>query len=114
MSSNEIIGRNIKLFRDKFGITQNILADYLGVNREEISYFENGQRNISTTIIEKAANLFGVDEYDLYEENPEKQQTTVALAFRADYLQAEDMKQIADFRKIILNYIHMKNIACDE
>lgn len=114
MSSNEIIGQNIKLFRERFDITQDVFAGYLGVTREEVSYFENGRRNISTEIIEKAAKLFGIDEYDLYEENPENQQASVALAFRADYLETEDLKQIADFRKIILNYIKMKKASCDE
>jgi len=114
MSTNEIIGHNIKLFREKHGISQDVFANYLGVTREEVSYFENGRRNISTGIIEKSAKLFGVDDYDLYEENPENQQANVALAFRADFINTEDLKQIADFRKIILNYLKMKKVAGDE
>lgn len=114
MNNNEIIGRNIKLFREKNGISQDVLANYLGVTRVEVSYFENGKRNISTVIIEKAAKLFGIDDYDFYEENTESQQVNVALAFKADFLNKEDLEQIADFRKIILNYLKMKKVAGDE
>ena len=34
--------------------------------------------------------------------------TKVALAFRADELDSNDLSQIADFRKIVLNYLSMK------
>ena len=111
MGTNDSVGQNIRLFRDKLGLSQEALANYLGVTREEISYFETGKRIMNTVLIEKAAMLFGVDDYDLFEENPENQQLNVSLAFRAETINTEDLKQIADFRKIILNYLKMKRIA---
>jgi len=111
MGTNDSVGQNIRLFRDKLGLSQDALANYLGVTREEISYFETGKRIMNTVLIEKAAKLFGVDDYDLFEENPELQQLNVSLAFRAESINTEDLKQIADFRKIILNYLKMKRVA---
>ena len=114
MGTNEIVGQNIKLFRDKLGLSQDALANYLGVTREEISYYETGKRIMSTVLLKQVAKLFGVDDYDLFEENPENQQLNVSLAFRAESLTTEDLKQIADFRKIILNYLKMQRIAGDD
>jgi hypothetical protein len=57
-----------------------------------------------------AARLFGIDEYDLLEEDPESSQIKTALAFPADELSPEDLRHIADFRKIVLNYVKMKKV----
>jgi hypothetical protein len=51
--------------------------------------------------------LYNIEEYDLYEENPEKQSLITAFAFRADELSAYDMQTISKFKKIIHNYINM-------
>lgn len=108
MDQNQVIGFNLKSYRSKLGLTQESLADYLGVSREEISYFENGRRPVSTSLLSKAAKLFGIDEYDFFEEDLSAVETKVALAFRADELDSNDLSQIADFRKIVLNYLSMK------
>jgi len=110
MYQNQIIGLNLKSYRVKLGLTQESLAEYLGVSREEISYYENGRRPVSTSLLSKAAKLFGIDEYDFYEEDMSAAKTKVALAFRANELNSSDLHQIADFRKIVLNYLGMKNI----
>ena len=114
MEQEQIIGRNIKFFREKLGLNQDDLAGYLAISREEVSYIENARRPISTIIISKAANLFGIEEYDLYEEDSETIAANVAFAFRADFLLANDIQNIADFRKIVLNYLKMKKTIDDE
>ncbi|MDD2983899.1 MAG: helix-turn-helix transcriptional regulator [Crocinitomicaceae bacterium] len=114
MTQDQIIGKNIKYFREKLDLGQQELANYLDITREEVSYYENGKRSIPTDIISKASQLFGVDEYDFYENDAEAICANVAFAFRADYLQSEDLQQIADFRKIVLNYLNMKKVVSDE
>lgn len=114
MEQEKIIGRNIKFFREKLGLNQDDLAGYLDISREEVSYIENARRPIATTIISKAANLFGIEEYDLYEEDSETIAANVAFAFRADFLLTNDIQNIADFRKIVLNYLKMKKTIEDE
>ncbi|ADR23136.1 hypothetical protein MATR_30150 [Marivirga tractuosa] len=114
MDQNKLIGLNLKRYRESLGLSQVQLADYLSINREEISYYENGKRTMPVKLIEKAAKLFGIDEFDLYESDPEHNDAKVALAFRADSLGKEDLEQIADFRKIVLNYLAMKKAAVNE
>ena len=114
MNQNEIIGNNIQLFRDRLGINQEVLATYLDISRETLSYFENGKRNIPTVVIAKSAKLFGVEEYDLFECETENKITNLAFAFRADSMTNEDLNGIANFKKIVLNYLSMKNALKNE
>lgn len=114
MNQNQIIGSNIRQFREKFGLTQEELATYLGVTREEVSYYETGKRNIPTEVISKAAKLYGLDEYDLFEVDAEMKCAKLAFAFKADSLKPEDLNHMANFKNIVINYLHMKKAACDE
>lgn len=109
MTQNEIIGQNICYFRTSIGLSQEDFADYLGVARPMVSYFENGSRRIPSEIIAKAAKLFGVEDFDLYEVDPDIRGAHLSFAFRAEGLSASDLNQIADFKKIVLNYLGMKN-----
>lgn len=105
-----IIGKNIRALRENFGITQETLAGYLNTSREQISYYENGTRSISTEQLSKLANLFCMNEYEFYEEQPGRQLQNIAIAFRADTLTPNDLVSIAQFKKIVRNYMNMKNV----
>jgi transcriptional regulator with XRE-family HTH domain len=113
MSQNLHIGNNIKRFRDRLGLTQEQLAKYLNISRGEVVYYENGIRNIPSGVISKAAQLFGLDEYDLYESNPELIDTNLAFAFRAS-LNTEDLEPISEFQKIVRNYIQLNKVLNNE
>lgn len=108
METNSTLGNNIRAFRDKLALSQAELASYLSITREEVNYYENGKRNIPSDIISKSAKLFGIDEYDLYEDDALSIQANVAFAFRAESLSTSDLGHIADFRKIVQNYLKMK------
>lgn len=114
MEQNTIIGNNIKAFREKLGLNQESVANFLGVTREMISYYEQGNRNIPTVSISKLANLFGVDEYDLFEPNAEQASANVALAFRINDFNEVDLESMAKFRKIVNNYLGMKRLIANE
>src|SRR5690554_7159914 len=101
MDQNQVIGKNLKSLREKMSLTQAQIAEYLQVTREEISYYENGKRAIPSHLLTKVANLYGVDEYDLYEENVEANIVSQALAFRSGTLHPSDLDQIAEFKKIV-------------
>lgn len=107
--SNIIIGNNIKLLREQMGLTQEALASYLNTSREQIAYYENGSRTISTSHLSLLASLFCMNEYDFYEEDPQKRNVNLAFAFRADSLSVQDLNSIAQFKKIVRNYLNMKN-----
>lgn len=99
-----MIGKNIRSFREKMGLSQEEVAQFLGIKREMISYYETDARETPITMLEKLSDLFGVDLADLVEEDEKQVSASVALAFRADSMSDEDLKGIAEFRKIIKNY----------
>jgi transcriptional regulator with XRE-family HTH domain len=113
-STNHIVGQNLRLFREEMRLTQEALAEYLNIAREMISYYETGTRSIPTEQLSKLANLFCIEEYDFYEEDPSKRKLNIALAFRADALQTSDLKGIAQFKKIVRNYVTMKELLSHE
>ncbi|MFC4871744.1 helix-turn-helix transcriptional regulator [Negadavirga shengliensis] len=114
MEQDQIIGKNLQVLRQKMALTQEQVADYLQINREEVSYYENGKRSMPSSLLSKIANLFGVDEYDLFEEDMGMARVNLALAFRADTLDPEDLEQIAGFKKIVMNYLRMKTVIENE
>ena len=104
------IGENLKMWREKLGYSQEKIAEYLGISRENISYFENGDREIPIKHLEKLANLFGIEPIVLMEENPSVSHAEMALAFRnGDDLSAEALNNIAQFKKIVRNYLLMES-----
>lgn len=110
-----IIGKNIKLLRDKIGLSQEDLAEYLGLsNKMQVSRYEKGTTSVPTTHMTKLADLFGVDEYDFYEEDEGNIKLNVAFAFRANELQSSDMEIIASFKKLAMNYLKMKKTLANE
>lgn len=109
METTDIVSGNITKVRKSLGYTQESVARYLDVSQAAYSKYESGELDIPVHVIEKLATLFGVDEYDFYEENVELQLTNVVFAFRADDIMPEDMLSIAKFKKIVRNYINMSN-----
>ena len=108
MSIEKHIGKNIQLWRYKYGYSQDKLAEYLGIKRENISYYENGERDIPVKHIEKIASLFGVDEEILVSESSDCNEIEIAFAFRNNEdVSKETMNNISIFHKIVLNYMKM-------
>ena len=109
-----IIGNNIKSLRSKLGLNQEDIAEYLGLSRQQIIRYEKGESAVPTDNLTKLAELFSVDEYDFYEENIAKVNANLAFAFRADELRGDDLKTIAAFKKIAMNYLKMKEAVDNE
>lgn len=112
--TDETVGQNIRQFRERLGFTQASVADFLGIAREQISYYETGARAVSTDHLQKLADLFGIDAYDLLEADSAQQQVNVNLAFRASDLTAQDLASIARFRRVVNNYLKMQNSLTNE
>jgi transcriptional regulator with XRE-family HTH domain len=107
MTNTSVIGKNIKFLRENLGLTQENIANYLSINRAEVSYFENGDRNPSLDILNKLADLYGVELKNLLSEDNSFLQIEAKLAFRSAELSDNDLKTISYFRKIIKNYTKM-------
>ncbi len=100
----ESIGKKLKKAREATGFTQSQVATFLGVHRENISYFETGSRQIDTISLSKLADLYGyalsffLDADDVSDQIP-----AMAAAFRANDLTAEDLATIAWAKKFARN-----------
>jgi len=90
----EIVARNIKSLREREGLTQEQLGDYLGVSKEQISYIENLKRPIDVIKLKKVADLFGVQVDDLMDEKMTKN-LEVAYSFRTEFVDGNTLKAVA-------------------
>lgn len=114
METNSIISKNLRDLRNRFGYTQVFIAEYLNISAAAVNQYENDARTVPTSVIEKLALLYNIEEYDFYEENPEKQNLISAFAFRAGEISAADMQNISKFKKIVNNYINMSLALANE
>lgn len=105
-----ISAQNIKILRENSGYTQEQIAAFLGINRSAYANYEAGVRNMPLTVMESLASLFGVDLSVLFDEDPESVKSMLLCAFRADDLSQEDMKQVAEFKSIAMNYLKMNKL----
>ena len=110
MATDNFIGKNIKAYRDINGFSQDTVANFLGVKREMMSYYENGSREIPFEVLTRLSDLYGVDLLDFYEEDENLVKENLACAFRTDGLEKVDMETIADFKAVVKNYLKMNNL----
>lgn len=54
------IGGNLRYWRNRRGITQEQLAERLGVSKQSIAHVEGGSRNFSVPLLRKAAEVLEV------------------------------------------------------
>lgn len=111
MELGAIIGANIASYRKKMGYTQDHIANFLGTDRSTVSKYESNEREISIVNLEKLANLFGIELEDLLEENSVHQTASLAFAFRSSGMDENDMSGVAEFQKIVKNYLKIKALA---
>ncbi len=67
----------IKELRVSKGMTQEKMAEILGVDRSDLGKIENGKKRISGKIVDKIWYNFGVDVHDTEEIKPVKKDPTV-------------------------------------
>lgn len=71
----KLLGQRIREIRKSKGITQEQLAEMLGIGTANISYIENGKFAPSMENFEKLVEIFGVEPYELYK-FPQKKTTS--------------------------------------
>lgn len=103
-------GLVLKGLREKYGYTQEKVASFLGIKREMVSFYENEEREIPLEILEKAADLFGVELEVFFVENIEEALAEVVFAFRKDTVEDIDMESMAAFGKIVRNYLKINKL----
>ena len=106
-----MFGQTLKLLREANNYTQENVAEFLGINRSTYSNYETGDREAPWAVLEKLANLYGCDQFDLESEDQAVLQGVIACAFRVDSLSVNYMKQVDAFKRLVMNYVKMKKIA---
>ena len=64
-SVRKSLGEAIKEYRMQCGMTQEFVAEQLGVSRQAVSKWENGTSDPSTSNLLALAKLYGIDAADL-------------------------------------------------
>lgn len=103
-------GLVIKGLREKYRYTQDKVAEYLGIKREMISFYENEGREIPLEVLEKLSDLFGVELDVFFVDNVDEALAEVVFAFRKDDFESDDMDNMAAFGKIVKNYLKINNL----
>lgn len=104
--TNTSIGQRVKTLREKAGLNQMQIAEFLGVDQSNISKCEKGERQFQIDHLERLGSLFGLSLGDLMSD--EVPVAPLQIAFRADGMQVEDLNAIADIQKIALNLDQMR------
>ena len=73
-----IVGSNLRMIRERLGITQEDLALRSGLTQGYINFLENGKRGYSERSLEKIANALGIQISGLFEEKIKEEPTVVA------------------------------------
>ena len=59
------VGRNIRSYRQKRGLSQEAFAEVLGVHRTYMGGLERGERNLTLRSLERIAEQMGVEVEEL-------------------------------------------------
>lgn len=107
---DKIIGQNLYKLRKANNFTQEQIAEYLGINRSTYSNYELGEREMPFELLERTADLLGCDLTVLMEEDETVVNEMMICSFRVDNLSADDLEQIAAFKRIVKNYVKMNEL----
>lgn len=107
---DKIIGQNLCKLRKANNFTQEQVAEYLGINRSTYSNYELGEREMPFELLERIADLLGCDLTVLMEEDEAVVNEMMIGSFRVDNLSADDLEQIAAFKRIVKNYVKMNEL----
>jgi transcriptional regulator with XRE-family HTH domain len=104
MDIKRAVGKRIKIVRQRSGLTQDQLAEQVGLSPKYISGIERGVENPSMDILLRVAKILGVEPYDLFlfGESEESEKT-----LRKGI---EKMVREADREKLQLYFDVMRNI----
>ena len=95
------IYEKLKTMREKAGLRQGQIADYLGVTQTFISKVETGERNLTVDQLENLVNLYG---YNLAAfADMEQDVHPIQFAFRAQDVSQDDLRIIAEIGKNAIN-----------
>jgi transcriptional regulator with XRE-family HTH domain len=104
MDIKRAVGKRIKIVRQRSGLTQDQLAEQVGLSPKYISGIERGVENPTMDILIRLAKMLGVEPYDLFLFG-ESEETEKALRKGI-----EKMVRETDREKLQLYFDVMRNI----
>ncbi len=108
-----VLGSKFKMLRDKSGLNQDQIAQFLGVDQSYISKLENDVRQFPVDALEKLCSLYGCEMADLLSPD-DSLVDNLNFAFRSSSIQTEDLKAISDINRIALNLRQMRKLLEDK
>ena len=107
----EVIGRNLKVLREANDLTQEQMSSYLGIRRSAYANYEAGERETPLEVLERSAALLGCELELLFEQDVETvKDRMMVCVFRTDGLTEDDMKEVARFKQVVLEYMKMQKM----
>jgi len=103
-----IQSNRLKELRKNSKLTQEQMAQYLGVDQSLVTKLENGTRALNVSLIEKICSLFCCTEDYLF--GIDDEYTPMTFAFRANCVQADDLESIAAVNRIARNIRYMNSL----
>lgn len=105
---NSTIGNKIKVLRKTRGMTQQQLAEKLGVQRPTISNYEIGRRSPRIKELKSIANILGVsiEYFDIEEEGVYNFISRAKILFENDEIPAHEKAKI--YREIMKLYLKIE------
>ena len=105
----KIMGDRLKASREKIGLTQNHIAEYLNVDQSLVSKFESGERVISTDMLDALSALFCCPVSAFVSNNDYGK--PIEFAFRTSAIEKNDLEALASINKIALNQLQMERLS---
>lgn len=107
MGNGGAIGKKFFAIRNKLGLSQKQVADYLGIDQSYVSKIESGERKINFKIAKKMCDLIG---YDISYFNNENDMELLKISFRTNDLSTDDLVKIARINQIVIKLREMKEM----
>lgn len=105
LSEHEKLGARLRAARDYVGLSQDLVAQHLGVSRPAISAMERGTRKVSSVELKKLARLYGKPvAFFLGEETDpvlEADEVSAALFRATRQLSDSDRQQVLQFAEFL-------------
>ena len=105
--SYQEIGRRIASYRNELGLSQEVVAERMGISRAVLSKIENGQKAVNAMELQAACTALGVDLNDLIEERPQ----SLVLAFMGSATTEPARQAIISVDRLVQEYLWQLRIA---
>ena len=98
---NRKIGRQVRFYRKRMGMSVEVLADRVGVASTQIVRLELGQTGTSLSRLKRIADVLGVHMRDLMPPDDKPSEDFLELAFRGSGLTVEETQKVLEYARML-------------